>query len=146
MYTGELVVGAGELAELRSLGRALGAAALLHQIACLEAQLAATTATPQHALFSLQHRSSGYGKIFLITGRESCVGVGDPIRTSSCKIAPKNSVFRIRDVYPGSRIRLFSIPDPTFFHPGSELSLSRIRINEFKYFNSKKTKHMVSKL
>ncbi len=31
------------------------------------------------------------------------------------------AVFRIRDVYPGSRIRLFSIPDP-----GSELSPSRI--------------------
>jgi hypothetical protein len=30
-------------------------------------------------------------------------------------------VLRIRDVYPGSRIRLFSIPDP-----GSELSPSRI--------------------
>ncbi len=25
----------------------------------------------------------------------------------------------IRDVYPGSRIRLFSIPDPNCFHPGS---------------------------
>jgi hypothetical protein len=37
------------------------------------------------------------------------------------------------DVYPGSRIRLFSIPDPG----------SRIRIKEFKYFNPKK---MVSKL
>jgi hypothetical protein len=45
---------------------------------------------------------------------------------------------RIRDVYPGSRIRLFSIPDP-----GSELSPSRIRIKDFKYFNPKK---MVSKL
>jgi hypothetical protein len=117
MYTGELVVGAGELGELRSLGRALGAAALLHQIACLEAQLA--TATPQHALFSLQHRSSGYTEIFLIAGRESCVGVGDPIRTSSCKIAPKNSVLRIRDVYPGSRIQLFSIPVPNCLHTGS---------------------------
>jgi hypothetical protein len=118
MYTGELVVGAGELAELRSLGRALGAAALLHQIACLEAQLAAaTTARPQHALFSLEHRSSGYAEIFIITRRESCVGVDDPIRTSSCKIAPKNSVLRIRDVYPGSdffpsRIRTVSITDP----------------------------------
>jgi hypothetical protein len=30
------------------------------------------------------------------------------------------------------------IPDPTFFHPGSELSPSRIRIKEFKYFNPKK--------
>ncbi len=28
-------------------------------------------------------------------------------------------MFRTRDVYPGSRIRLFSIPDPKFFHPGS---------------------------
>ncbi len=41
-------------------------------------------------------------------------------------------VLRIRDVYPGSRIRLFSIPDP-----GSELSPSRIpdphqRIHVFK--------------
>jgi hypothetical protein len=40
-----------------------------------------------------------------------------------------------------SRIRLFSIPDP-----GSELSPSQIRIREFKYFNPKKTKKMVSKL
>jgi hypothetical protein len=31
------------------------------------------------------------------------------------------AVWRIRDVYPGSRIRLFSIPDP-----GSELSPYRI--------------------
>jgi hypothetical protein len=30
------------------------------------------------------------------------------------------------------------ISDPTFFHPGSELSPSRIRIKEFKYFNPKK--------
>jgi hypothetical protein len=29
------------------------------------------------------------------------------------------------------------IPDPTFFHPGSEFFPSRIRIKEFKYFNSK---------
>jgi hypothetical protein len=42
-------------------------------------------------------------------------------------------VMRIRDVYPGSQIRIFSIPDPNFFHPGS-----RIRIKEFKYFNPKK--------
>jgi hypothetical protein len=34
---------------------------------------------------------------------------------------PTNTVLRIRDVYPGSRIRLFFIPDP-----GSELSPSRI--------------------
>ncbi len=31
----------------------------------------------------------------------------------------------------------FPIPDPTFFHPGSEFSPSRIRIKEFKYFNPK---------
>jgi hypothetical protein len=43
--------------------------------------------------------------------------------------------------HPGSRIRLFSIPDP-----GSELSPSRIRIKEFKYINPKKNKKMVSKL
>jgi hypothetical protein len=33
------------------------------------------------------------------------------------------------------------ITDPTFFHPGS-----RIGIKEFKYFNPKKTKEMVSRL
>jgi hypothetical protein len=44
-------------------------------------------------------------------------------------------VWRIRDVYPGSRIRLFSIPDPNCLHPGS-----RILIKELKYFNPKKTK------
>ncbi len=46
------------------------------------------------------------------------------------------SVLRIRDVYPGFRIRLFSIPDPE-----SEPSPSRIRIKEFKYFNPKKPKN-----
>jgi hypothetical protein len=40
---------------------------------------------------------------------------------------------RIRDKHPGSRIRIFSIPDP-----GSKLfRISRIRIEEFKYFNQK---------
>jgi hypothetical protein len=34
---------------------------------------------------------------------------------------------------PWSRIRLFVIPDPNCFHPGS-----RIRIKKFKYFNPKK--------
>jgi hypothetical protein len=29
------------------------------------------------------------------------------------------------------------IPDPTFFHPGSEFFPSQIRIKEFKYFNPK---------
>jgi hypothetical protein len=44
-------------------------------------------------------------------------------------------VLRIRDVFPGSRIRLFSFPDPGF-----ELFPSRIRIKELKYsiFNPKK--------
>ncbi len=40
-------------------------------------------------------------------------------------------MLRFRDVYPGSRIRLF-------FHPGSELFPSRIRIKEFKYFKPNK--------
>ncbi len=35
---------------------------------------------------------------------------------------------------------LSRIPDPTFFHPGSELSPSRILIKEFKYFNPQKSK------
>jgi hypothetical protein len=30
-------------------------------------------------------------------------------------------VLRIRDVYSGSRIRIFSSPDPIFFYPGSTL-------------------------
>ncbi len=47
-------------------------------------------------------------------------------------------MLRIRDVYPGSRIRLFSIPDPNCLHPGSW-----IRIKEFNYFNPKKTKKWV---
>ncbi len=44
-------------------------------------------------------------------------------------------MLRIRDVYPGSRIRLFSIPDPNCLHPGS-----RILIKECKYFNPQKAK------
>ncbi len=47
-----------------------------------------------------------------------------------------HSVLRIRDVYPGSLIRLFSIPDPNCLPPGS-----RILIKEFKYFNPKKPKN-----
>ena len=39
LYTGELVAGAGQLDELKSLARALGVPALLHQIAGLEQQL-----------------------------------------------------------------------------------------------------------
>ncbi len=49
------------------------------------------------------------------------------------KVNGKKTVLRILDVYPGSRIRLFSIPDPNCLHPGS-----RIRIKDFKYFNPKK--------
>jgi hypothetical protein len=51
-------------------------------------------------------------------------------------LTKKNSV-----ADPGSRIQLFSIPDPNCLHPGSW-----IRIEEFKYFNPKITKKMVSKL
>jgi hypothetical protein len=54
------------------------------------------------------------------------------------------SVLRFRDVYPGSRIRPFSIPDPgsDFFpsripDPNCLHTGSRIRIKEFKYFNPK---------
>jgi hypothetical protein len=52
------------------------------------------------------------------------------------------TVLRIRDVYPGSRIRLLSIPDPgsrirTVFIPDPG---SRILIKVFKYFNPQKSK------
>ncbi len=50
-------------------------------------------------------------------------------------------MLRIRDVYPGSRIRLFSIPDPNCLNPGS-----LILIKEFKYLIHKKNQKMVSKL
>ncbi len=33
---------------------------------------------------------------------------------------------------------LSGVPDPTFFHPGSEFFPSRIRIKEFRYFKPKK--------
>ncbi len=56
-------------------------------------------------------------------------------------------MLRIRDVYPGSRNRIFSFPDPNFFLSGSEFfpipdpnfyhPRSRIRIKELKYFNQK---------
>jgi hypothetical protein len=52
-------------------------------------------------------------------------------------LAAMEAVLRIRDVYPGSRIRLFSIPDPNCLHPGT-----RILINEIKYFNPNKTKKL----
>jgi hypothetical protein len=48
---------------------------------------------------------------------------------------------------------LSRIPDPTFYHPGSRIRTvsipdpgSRILVKEFKYFNPKKSKKMVSKL
>jgi hypothetical protein len=57
-----------------------------------------------------------------------------------CKELGLETVLRIRDVYPGSRIRFFPsrIPDPNCLHPGS-----RILIKEFKYFNLKKPKNGV---
>jgi hypothetical protein len=51
------------------------------------------------------------------------------------RLVMRQAVLRIRDVYPGSRIRLFSVPDPDCLHPGSQ-----ILIKEFKYFNPKKIK------
>ena len=61
------------------------------------------------------------------------------------KYATYIALWRIRDVYPGSRIRLFPIPDP-----GSELSPSRIpdpgsSSKNLSILTSKKQK-MVSKL
>ncbi len=55
-----------------------------------------------------------YAKWVQITSRQRVAG----LPALGCWSAP---VLRIRNVYPGSRIRLFSIPDP-----GSELSPSRI--------------------
>jgi hypothetical protein len=43
------------------------------------------------------------------------------------ELSPTDAVWRTGDVYPGSRIRLFSIPDL-----GSEFFPSRIRIKELK--------------
>jgi hypothetical protein len=55
------------------------------------------------------------------------------LKTTPLKIRALDAVLRIRDVYSGSRIRLFSIREP-----GSDFFPSRIRIKEFKYFNPKK--------
>jgi phosphatidylserine/phosphatidylglycerophosphate/cardiolipin synthase-like enzyme len=52
--------------------------------------------------------------------------VGQCTVQSSWGAVPCLAVLRIRDVYPGSRIQLFSIPDPNCLHPGS-----RIRMKEF---------------
>jgi hypothetical protein len=65
--------------------------------------------------------------------KERCSGVDNVegaarmfIKLPSCKGVEievlnrvEHAVLRIRDVYPGSRIRIFSIPDPNFFHPRS---------------------------
>jgi len=89
MYTGELVVGGGELEELRSLGRALGAAALLHQLACLEAQLAASR--PHASLFSLgHHQSSGYKNV------KQCCGFGSKRIRTFLQLCSKNIKFCLR--------------------------------------------------
>ncbi len=55
------------------------------------------------------------------------------------------SVLRIPDVYPVSKFFPSRVPDPNFFHPGSEffpsrirIFPSRIRIQKFKYFNRRK--------
>ncbi len=47
-------------------------------------------------------------------------------------------VLRIRDVYPGSRIRILFIPDPNFFHPGSASKNSRILTQKNWFLNSRK--------
>ncbi len=62
-------------------------------------------------LLSQSWYNQGCGSVFIIYGS------GPRSRISKQFL----TVWRIRDVYPGSRIRLFSIPDP-----GSELSPSRI--------------------
>jgi hypothetical protein len=51
------------------------------------------------------------------------------------------TVWRIRDVYPGSNFFPSRIPDPNCLHSGS-----RILDKEFKYFNPKKSQKMVSRL
>jgi hypothetical protein len=48
----------------------------------------------------------------------------------SFSVADPGCLSRIPEFFP-SQFRIFSIPDPNFFHPG-------IRIKEFKYFNPKK--------
>jgi hypothetical protein len=64
----------------------------------------------------------------------------------NCITSFLKSVWRIRDVYPGSQIRLFSIPDP-----GSELSPFQIpdpgsSSKNLSILTPKKAKKMVSKL
>ncbi len=52
-----------------------------------------------------------------------------------CSVYVPTSVWRIRDVYPGSDFFPSQIPDLNCLHPGSQ-----ILIKEFKYFNPKKAK------
>jgi hypothetical protein len=58
-----------------------------------------------------------------------------PVCTQSMSIILQQSkiLYSVGDVYPGTRIRIFSIPDPNYFHPGS-----RIHIEELNKFNPKK--------
>ncbi len=44
---------------------------------------------------------------------------------------------RIRDVYPGFRIRLFSIPDPNCLHPGSRILIKKPKPKKW-FLSSKK--------
>ncbi len=62
------------------------------------------------------------------------------LRMGSGYISPFNISRKIGKIFnsvadPGCLSRS---PDPNSFHPGSEFFQSRIRIKEFKYFNSKK--------
>ena len=54
--------------------------------------------------------------------------------TQKClKSKRATAVLRIRYVFPGSRIRIFSIPDPNLFHPGSASKNLRI-LTQKNYF------------
>jgi hypothetical protein len=95
---------------------------------------------PYFFCLMIQGAGAGAGSILLTKGS----GSGRPknkwiririqirIRIGNIEIN-KHIVHSVAD--PGCLSR---IPDPTFFHPGSELFPSRIRIKEFKYFNPKK--------
>ncbi len=58
-----------------------------------------------------------------------------------CFNAVGKPVLRIRDVYPGSRIQLFSIPDPNCLHPGS-----RTRIKGFKGSDQRENRRVWSNI
>jgi hypothetical protein len=76
-----------------------------------------------------QQKTIFFIKVFLLTTFYTHIYI--IFKDKKSKRSHKAAVLRIRDVYPGSRIRLFSIPDP-----GSDI-FSRIRIKEFKHFNQK---------